>query len=282
MDKRACAYSSHRFSSFVQQELDLSGFNMANPLPLKDRVILITGAAQGIGEATARYLAARGATLSLSDISGEKLQAAGQRIAELFPESQVMTTLVDICNPKSVEEWVARAKAEFGRIDGCVNSAGIVGKDPSPITELDFDQWNSTINVNLTGMFNCLKYELRAIGDGGSIVNIGSIAGQHGLNFYPAYTASKHGVIGLSKTAATESANRGIRVNVVCPAFTDTPMCAQVYGQSDESIRVENLPQLFHRLVEPEEVAGLISYLLSDESRFITKSVYPISGGFGV
>ncbi|KAI0008082.1 3-alpha--hydroxysteroid dehydrogenase [Xylariaceae sp. FL0662B] len=255
---------------------------MANPLPLKDKVILITGAAQGIGEVTSKYLAARGAVLSLSDISGEKLQAARQRITESFPVSKVMTTIVDICDPNMVEEWVTRTKAEFGRIDGCVNSAGIVGKDPSPIIELNFDQWNNTINVNLTGTFNCLKYELRAINDGGSIVNVASVAGQHGVDFYPAYTASKHGVIGLTKTAAVQNAKRGIRVNAVCPTFAKTPMFKQLQDQSNGMISVDKFPQLFQRLAEPEEIAGLLSYLLSDESRFITKAEYPISGGFGI
>ncbi|KAI0109348.1 3-alpha--hydroxysteroid dehydrogenase [Hypoxylon sp. NC0597] len=252
---------------------------MADPKPLKGKVILVTGAAQGIGEVISNYVAVRGASLSLADIQKDKLDATAQRIRESYPDIQVLTFKVDVTNATNVEEWVTATKEKLGKIDGCVNNAGIIGKDASPITELSFEEWNNVISVNLTGLFTCLKYQLRAIADEGSIVNISSIAGLRGTAFYPAYAASKHGAVGLSKVAAAENAHRGIRVNAVCPAIADTPMWAQLREQSGP-VSVTDFPQLFKRYVTPEEVASMVGYLLGDESKFITRTAIPVDGGF--
>ncbi|KAL7623528.1 hypothetical protein AAE478_007211 [Parahypoxylon ruwenzoriense] len=253
---------------------------MADPKPLKDKVILVTGAAQGLGGAIARYIAARGAVLSLADVAADKLEAAAQSLAGSFPGVQILTRAVDVCDAKSVENWVAATKEKFGRIDGCVNNAGIIGADARPITELSEDAWALVINVNLTGMFHCLKYQLRAIEDGGSIVNMSSTAGLRGMGFYPAYVASKHGIVGLTKVAATQSASRGIRVNAVCPSVSNTPMWDEMREQIGGNVSVQDFDQLFQRFVTPEEVASFVAYLLGDESKFMTRTAYPIDGGF--
>ncbi|KAI4859556.1 3-alpha--hydroxysteroid dehydrogenase [Hypoxylon rubiginosum] len=253
---------------------------MADPKPLKNKVILVTGAAQGLGEVISCYVAARGASLSLADIQKDKLDATAQRIAETYPEVQVQASAVDITDPKSVEQWIAATKEKFGPFHGCVNSAGIIGDDARPLTELSHEAWNNVINVNLTGLFNCLKYQLSAIADDGSVVNMSSVAGLRGAGFYPAYSASKHGVIGLTKVAASENAHRGIRVNAVCPAIADTPMWQQLNGQFGGVLDVKDFPQLFKRYVTAEEVAALVGYLLGDESKFMTRTALPLDAGF--
>ncbi|KAI0155382.1 3-alpha--hydroxysteroid dehydrogenase [Hypoxylon sp. FL1284] len=253
---------------------------MADPKPLKNKVILVTGAAQGFGETIANYVAARGASVSLADVQKDKVEAAAQRIAETYPDVQVLARAVDVADAKTVEEWVAATKEKFGAFHGCVNSAGIIGSDPSPVTELSLEQWRRVIDVNLTGTFNCVQHELRAIADGGSVVNMSSVAGLRGVGFYPAYSASKHGVIGLTKVAAHQSADRGVRVNVVCPAIADTPMWQQLNGSFGGALDVKDFPQLFKRFVLPEEVAALIGYLLGDESKFMTGTALPIDAGF--
>ncbi|KAI1655511.1 hypothetical protein F4813DRAFT_367250 [Daldinia decipiens] len=192
---------------------------MADPKPLKGKVILVTGVAQGIGAAISDYIAARGATLSLADLQIDTLNASAQRISEAYPDIQVSTWTVNVTDPKSVEEWVIASKEKFGRIDGCVNNAGILG-DGDQITEMSYENWSRVIDVNLTGMFNCLKFQLRAIADGGSIVNMSSASGIRGTPILPAYAASKHGVIGLSRIAAAEHAHRKVRVNAGCPKYT--------------------------------------------------------------
>ncbi|KAI1398282.1 3-alpha--hydroxysteroid dehydrogenase [Hypoxylon fuscum] len=252
---------------------------MADAKPFVDKVILVTGAAQGIGEVISTYVAARGATLSLADVQKEKLDATAKRITEAYPGVQILTRAVDITDPKSVEDWVVASKEKFGKINGCVNNAGIIGKDARPITELDYEDWSNVINVNLTGLFNCLKFQLRAIAENGSIVNMSSIAGLRGMAFYPAYAASKHGVVGLSKVAAAENAHRGVRVNAVCPAIADTPMWQQLREQSAVDLHIEDFPQLFRRYVTAEEIAAMVGFLLADESKFITRTALPIDGG---
>ncbi|KAI1500296.1 hypothetical protein F5X99DRAFT_410144 [Biscogniauxia marginata] len=253
---------------------------MASLTPLKNKIICITGAAQGIGLGIARYVAARGAHISLSDVADANLKATAKSISESVPNSRILTRKVDISDPTAVEKWVAATKEEFGKIDGCVNNAGIFGREPVPLTEMSFEDWTRTINVNLTGTFNCLKYQLRAIADGGSIVNMASVAGLHGTPIFTAYSASKHGIIGLTRCAAVQNAARQVRVNVVCPSFVDTPMLADSRQRTGGGLQIESIPQLFGRLATLDDVAGLVGYLLGDESRFVTDSVYRIDGGF--
>ncbi|KAI1631110.1 hypothetical protein F4809DRAFT_658500 [Biscogniauxia mediterranea] len=215
---------------------------MASFLPLKNKIICITGAAQGIGQGIARYVAARGAHLSLADISDAKLKATARGLSEAAP--------------------------------------GIFGSEPVPLTDTSFEDWSRTIAVNLTGTFNCLKHQLRAVDDGASIVNMSSAAGLHGAPIFTAYSTSKHGIIGLTRCAALQSAARRIRVNAICPSYVDTPMFADSVEKTGGGLQIEGVNQLFPRLATPDDVAGLVGYLLGDESKFVTDSVYRVDGGF--
>ncbi|KAI5920968.1 hypothetical protein F4810DRAFT_680443 [Camillea tinctor] len=253
---------------------------MASLLPLKNKIICITGAAQGIGQGIARYAAARGAHLSLADISDAKLKATARSLSEAAsPGFRVFTRQLDIADPVAVEKWVTATKSEFGRIDGCVNNAGIFGTEPVSLSETSFEDWSRTIAVNLTGTFNCLKHQLRAVEDGASIVNMSSVAGLYGAPIFTAYSVSKHGIIGLTRCAAVQNAARRIRVNAVCPSFVDTPMLADSQEKSG-GLQIDTIPQLFGRLATLDDVAGLVGYLLGDESKFVTNSIYQIDGGF--
>ncbi|KAK8116404.1 uncharacterized protein PG998_004685 [Apiospora kogelbergensis] len=254
---------------------------MANPRPLQGKVICITGAAQGIGKATAQYLAARGATLSLADLTFEKGSAvvSGEVGSDGLPGLQSMQMNVDVCDPETVKAWIEATVEKFGRLDGCVNNAGVLPRRFASITEVELDDWNQVINVNLTGCFTCLKYELQHIVDEGSIVNISSTAGLRGAPNMPAYVASKHGVVGLTKAAAHEGSARKIRVNAICPAPIRTAMNDRLAeeGFYPEGQVLPNL--LISRTGEPEEVAASIAFFLSDETKFHTAVIHPVDGG---
>ncbi|KAI0108081.1 NAD(P)-binding protein [Daldinia grandis] len=250
---------------------------MADPKPLKGKVILVTGAAQGIGAAISDYIAARGATLALADFQIKKLKASAQRISEAYPDIQVSTWDLNVTDPKSVEEWVIASKEKFGRIDGCVNNAGILG-DGTQITEMSYENWSRVIDVNLTGVFNCLKFQLRAIADGGSIVNMSSGSGIRGTPILPAYAASKHGVIGLSRIAAAEHAHRNVRVNAVCPGFVDGGMQTKL-REDKPDINFAEYSVVLKQYIPMTEVAAMVGYLLGNESKFVTRAILPVDGG---
>ncbi|KAI8964312.1 NAD(P)-binding protein [Daldinia sp. FL1419] len=250
---------------------------MADPKPLKGKVILLTGAAQGIGATIADYIAARGAFLSLADFQIDKLNLEAQRLSMAYPDIQIVASFVNVSDPKSVEEWVTESKAKFGKIDGCVNNAGIIG-DLTSLTEMSYENFTRVIDVNLTGMFNCLKYQLRVIEEGGSVVNMSSNAGLHGIPILPAYSCSKFGVIGLTKVAAAQHAHRRVRVNAVCPGFVDGGM-QNTLRNGPPGLNMDEWPVLFKEFLPMSEVAAMVSYLLGDESRFITRTSFPVDGG---
>ncbi|KAK8079164.1 hypothetical protein PG994_002971 [Apiospora phragmitis] len=240
---------------------------------MERKVICITGAAQGIGLATAEYLAARGATISLCDLSFGK--GSNAVYSSSLDGLETMKMYADVCDPESVKAWIEATVEKFGRLDGCVNNAGVIPRKMVPITEMELDDWNRVVNVNLTGVFSCLKYELQHIVDGGSIVNIASVAGLKGYPNFSSYVASKHGVVGLTKTAACEGAARKIRVNACthsnCHAYA--PRRGGLLPQG-------GLPtMLLHKVGEPEEVAVSIAFFLGDEAKFLTQVIHPVDGG---
>ncbi len=245
---------------------------------LQDKTIVITGAASGIGRATALLAAKYGAKLALCDLNEEGVAETTQMARELGATAASMS--VDVAIAEQVEAFMKKASAEFGRIDGAFNNAG-VGGTLTRAHMLTEEQWDQCININLKGVWLCIKYEIPHMrGDGGgAIVNMASVAGLLGFPMNSVYAASKHGVIGLTKSAAAEYARNNIRVNAVCPGYTDTPMVSAI-----DDIRpglVENTLQAvpMRRLGKPEEIAETVCFLLSDRAPFLTGQAIAIDGG---
>ncbi|KAG4025920.1 hypothetical protein MFRU_048g00320 [Monilinia fructicola] len=244
-------------------------------MSMKGKVIAITGGASGIGLATAKLLSTRGAIVCIGDISGESLDTA---LAGVFP-TQARGAILDVSNRKSVEHWIHGIVSEFGKLDGAANCAGVIGKHHGTrnVQDLDDEEWDRILAVNLTGVMYCLRAELWNIEDGGSIVNVASTAGTQGFAGSGAYVASKHGVIGLTRSAAKEVGHRNIRVNVVAPGPIDTPLLGQAREIDPNAGSYDTAA--IKRVGTVEEIAAIIAFLLSGESSFVTGSVYAGDGG---
>ncbi|MGI5237861.1 SDR family NAD(P)-dependent oxidoreductase [Dactylosporangium sp. CA-139066] len=235
-----------------------------------DKAALVTGAGSGIGEACASMLADRGASVLVADLDLD----AATRVAEAIGRSAVAHE-VDVRDPKACEAMVAAAVDAFGRLDVAVNNAGIGGAR-ALTGEYPLDGWDDVVAVNLNGVFYSMRAEIPAmLGNGsGSIVNVASVLGSVGFPRSVAYVAAKHGVVGMTKTAALEYARRGIRVNSVGPGFIQAPMLSQ-----EGAAGVAYLHPTC-RLGRREEVAELIAFLASDRASNTTGSYFLTDGGF--
>lgn len=240
------------------------------------KVALITGGASGIGQACAATLAKRGARVVVADYNIQLGEAVAEGLRQRGAEA--LFVHVDVSDPESVERMVAQAVAAYGRLDIAVNNAGI-GGEANPTGAYSVAGWRRVIDVNLNGVFYCMRYEIPAMleSGGGAIVNVSSILGAVGTAGAPAYVAAKHGVVGLTKAAALEYAQQGIRVNSVGPAYIDTPLLAHMDHETRE--RVTRLHPV-GRMGTAQEVAELVAFLASDEASFITGSYHLIDGGY--
>ncbi|MCL7937987.1 MAG: SDR family oxidoreductase [marine benthic group bacterium] len=249
---------------------------------MNGRVALVTGASSGIGRATAEVFAAKGAKVVLAARRSEELASLADEIEGRGGEATVITT--DVSSPRDVEAMVAHAMETFGRLDYAVNNAGTEGKFAA-ITELTVEEWDAVLGVNLRGAFLCMKSEAAAMleaGNGGAIVNVGSVNSFLGFPSGSAYVASKHGLIGLTTSVSAELASQGIRVNAVCPGIIDTPMHHRARGLlGDEVYDSVVLPSVhLQRAGRPEEIAQAIVFLCSDEASYITGATLTPDGGF--
>lgn len=185
---------------------------------IEGKVITITGAASGIGAATAVLFAQRGAILSLADVQEAPLKKVAEEIKSKIPNAKVITAVVDVSHQKVVTAWIEQTIKEYGRIDGCANLAGVFRARPNATIETDEDElWNWIIKINVMGVVNCLRAQIPRLQKGASIVNAASILGKQGAPGAAAYCASKHGVLGLSRASAKDVGPRGIRVNCFAP-----------------------------------------------------------------
>ncbi|MFF4243047.1 SDR family NAD(P)-dependent oxidoreductase [Streptomyces sp. NPDC001822] len=240
------------------------------------RIALVTGGASGIGLALSRRLAASGATVVVADHQEESAREAADELRATG--ARAAAVVLDVTDPASVEAGVRFAVDTFGALHLAVNNAGI-GGPARPTGVYGIEDWNRVVATNLSGVFYSMRYEIPAIlaAGGGAVVNMSSILGTNGFANSPAYVAAKHGVVGLTKTAALEYAAQNIRINAVGPGFIDTPLLRDTDGPAREHL-ISLHPA--GRLGTSEEVAELAAFLLSDRASFIHGSYHLADGGY--
>ncbi|WP_435064463.1 SDR family NAD(P)-dependent oxidoreductase [Halobaculum sp. EA56] len=248
-----------------------------NDLP--DAVAVVTGAGSGIGRATALRFAEHGARVAVADVDEAGAAETVERVRDAGGEAVAFA--VDVSDEESVAALVEAVTEEFGGIDVAHNNAGIEGEG-GPITEQSIENWDRVIDVNLRGVFLAMKHEVPAMRDrgGGAIVNTASVAGLVGAAGLTPYYASKHGVVGLTRSVAVETAEDDIRVNAVCPGVIDTPMVERFTGGDAAAVEETVSPQAMKRMGTPEEVADAVVWLCSDEASFVTGTALPVDGGY--
>lgn len=240
---------------------------------LENKVAIVTGGASGIGRAVVELFVKEGAKVVIADLNAD----LGMKLADqLGEDAHFIQSNASL--PADNEALVKQTIKHFGKLDIAVNNAGIGGAT-APTGEYSIDEWQKVIAINLDGVFYGMRYQIPVMlkEGGGSIINVASILGQVGFSGSPAYVAAKHGVVGLTKTAAWDYGTKGIRINAVGPGFIETPLLSSMDPQVKHFLESQHAMQ---RLGKSEEVAELILWLASDKASFATGGYYPIEGGY--
>jgi NAD(P)-dependent dehydrogenase (short-subunit alcohol dehydrogenase family) len=242
------------------------------------KVALVTGGGSGIGRATALVFAREGAKVVVADVVVE----GGEETVRLVKQAggEAVFVKADMAKAADVEAMVKKAVETYGRLDCAHNNAGVEGATGKTADYVEAD-WDRVIAINLTGVWLCMKYEIAQMlkQGGGAVVNTASDAGLLGVPQMPAYVASKHGVVGLTKTAALEYAKSGIRVNAVCPGVIKTPMVERITGQRPGRAERMAAVEPVGRMGKPEEIAEAVVWLCSEAASFVTGLPMPVDGG---
>ena len=242
----------------------------------KNKVAVITGSTTGIGEAVADQLHKHGSKVVIVSRSSEQAKQQAKRLTS--QGQQALGIGCDVSQPEQVRQMIDDVINYFGRLDYAVNNAGITGEHGKKITEQTVENWDKVIATSLSGVFYCLKYEIpEMMKFGGSIVNLSAVNGLVGIPGLAPYTVAKHGIIGLTQTAALEFASQGIRINAVAPGYVQTPRMTEF---PENIVRSFANSHPMKRMAKMQEIADFILFLLSDNSAFCTGGVYPIDGGY--
>ncbi|ELZ82942.1 short-chain family oxidoreductase [Haloferax elongans ATCC BAA-1513] len=244
-----------------------------------NKVAVVTGAGSGIGRATAEAFAREGASVVVSDVDIEGGEETVSHIEEAGGQATFVKT--DVTDEDAVAAMVETAVSEYGRLDFACNNAGIGGAQ-KPTADLSFDEWEQVIDVNLHGVWRSMRHEIPAMldGDGGVVVNMASILGRVGFENASAYVTAKHGLLGLTKTAAMEYAQKGVRVNAVCPGFIDTPLLSEGGLDDPEARKGIEAMHPMNRLGDVDEIASAVVWLCSEGASFTTGEALTVDGGY--